>query len=384
MRWLAAPSLLLATASAPAPPPILALASDAEARWVAFELTPHNQIRFTLDLDGRPVTAILDTAVSSSAVSRGYAHRMRLALRDDGTATAIGGATGVQSAASGPITLGGLRRTGGRLAVVDLAAATGGDPAVEMLVGGDLTAGFALDIDYPARRFRLLQSGRLPFQGTSVPLAIGTDRSFYIAELRIGDRRVRPMVIDTGDGGAIAVSDQSWRTLAVPAPRMTSTMSYGLGGPVIADLTVLPAVSLGTLLARNVELTVERADGYSRGIGAAGRIGSGFLRRYHVLLDPAAGHMVLSPGPDADAPPLRSTSGLLVAAAEGALIVRHVMKGGPGDVAGWHDGDRICSVDGTRITAASGADWPIGAPGRTVTFGMCDGTARSLTLTSFY
>jgi len=34
--------------------------------------------------------------------------------------------------------------------------------------------------------------------------------------------------------------------------------------------------------------------------GAAGRIGSGFLRHYRVLLDPGAGHMILSAQPVRD------------------------------------------------------------------------------------
>ena len=34
---------------------------------------------------------------------------------------------------------------------------------IELLVGRDMIADYALDIDYDARRFRLLPSGRLPF-----------------------------------------------------------------------------------------------------------------------------------------------------------------------------------------------------------------------------
>lgn len=379
MRWLAL-LLLLVAVPAYAEAPAFTLASDTEARWVPFELTPHNQIRFTLELDGMPVTALLDTAVSSSTISRVRATQMRLRTRGNRSAAAIGGSVGLQWATARSILFGGLRRTGGELAVIEMAdAATSGDPAVAMLVGADLVAGYALDIDYPGRRFRLLQSGRMPFRGATVPLRFGPDLRFYLSEIELDGRRVRPMVIDTGDGSTVTIARDAWMPLG--APRMTSTMSRGLAGPAITDLTIVPELKLGALVARDVPLNVERADGYSRRIATAGRIGSGFLRQYRVLLDPKAGHMLLSPGPDAGLPPLKSTSGLLLERRGAALVVLHVMKGGPGELNGWRAGERICSVDG--VTPPTG-DWPAGGPGRTVALGMCDGETRSLTLRTFY
>jgi len=107
-----------------------------------------------------------------------------------------------------------------------------------------------------------------------------------------------------------------------------------------------------------------------------------------VLLDPGAGRMVLKPGPDADAPPLRSTSGLLVGLERDRLKVLHVMRGGPAAAAGWQPGDTICRVDGQPITAdyptSALAKWSIGAPGTAVRLGLCDGTVRTLTLRQFY
>ena len=385
MRFLAGLLLSLLAAPAfaqkPAPAPILTLASDTEARWVPFELTPQDQIRFTLDLDGRPVTAMLDTAVSVTTISRTYASRMKLKTRGERSAAAIGGAVGIEWADAASITMGGLRRTGGQVAVLDLAQAAIGGDAVEMLVGIDLVGGYALDVDYPARRFRVLQSGRMSFSGKSAPLRIGTDRSFYITEIQLHGVRVRPMVIDTGDGGAITLSSDAWRPHAGLAPYKTTMMSHGLAGSVVTDLAILPDVTLGALTAHNIAMNIERADGYSNRIGVAGRIGSGFLKHYHILLDPTAGHMILSPGPDANAPPVRSTSGLLVEAQDGALVVLHVMKGGPGEAAGWRAGERICSVDGVAPPASG---WLAGTPGRTVALGLCGGGERALTLSAFY
>ncbi|WP_254606651.1 aspartyl protease family protein, partial [Sphingomonas bacterium] len=93
--------------------PDIALAADAEDRWIPFTLTPGNQLLFDLDLDGRSISAILDTGVSYSVLSRRYAAGQRLAVRAVGRATAIGGAVPIGWVDTRSLSLGGLTRTGG-------------------------------------------------------------------------------------------------------------------------------------------------------------------------------------------------------------------------------------------------------------------------------
>lgn len=365
------------------------LARDAETRWVPFELTPGNQLRFTMMVDGRPATAILDTGVSYSVLSRRFAERSALKVRPGGNATAIGGVVDIGWTPTATIAMGGLTRRGGGLTVATLPAiATGSADAVDLLVGRDLTGGFALDIDYAGRRFRLLPSGRLPFRGFTAPLSISRDRLVYVSEVTLGAARLRPMVVDTGDGSSVTVTAGGWANARLPGTRTTTAISFGLAGAVISTIGIVPTLRLGELTARNVEIRVEPAGGFSDSIEAAGRIGSGFLQNYRVLLDPTAGRMILSPGPHADQPPVRSTSGLLVGVARDRLKVLHVMRGGPAQAAGWKEGDMICAVDGQTIPAdyptSPLASWSAGTPGRTVALRMCDGSERKLTLRYFY
>jgi hypothetical protein len=365
------------------------LARDAETRWVPFELTPGNQLRFTMTVDGRPATAILDTGVSYSVLSRRFAERAALKVRPGGNATAIGGVVDIGWTPTATIAMGGLTRRGGGLTVATLPAiATGSADAVDLLVGRDLTGGFALDIDYAGRRFRLLPSGRLPFRGFTAPLSISRDRLVYVSEITLGAARLRPMVVDTGDGSSVTVSAGGWANARLPGIRTTTAISFGLAGAVTSTIGIVPTLRLGELTARNVEIRVEPAGGFSDSIEAAGRIGSGFLQNYRVLLDPTAGRMILSPVPHADQPPVRSTSGLLVGVARDRLKVLHVMQGGPAQAAGWKEGDMICVIDGQTIPAdyptSPLASWSAGTPGRTVTLRMCDGTERKLTLRDFY
>ncbi|RZL59024.1 MAG: hypothetical protein EOP65_04310 [Sphingomonas sp.] len=388
------PLALLAAAPQPAGREgVVTLAADSEARWVAFDLTPGNQIRFTLTLDERPVTAILDTGVSYSVLAAKSAAADPARVTANGQATAIGGggngAVAVGWLATRRLAIGGLTRTGGGVTVADLPAlATGSAQAVDMLIGRDVTGGQALDIDYANHRFRLLPSGRLPFVGAIAPLTISPGRRVYESSATIAGKRIAPMIVDTGDGSALTLSAASARTAGIAKLPTTTTISFGLAGETVSTLAILPAVSLGQQVARNVEARVEPAAGFSETIGVAGRIGSGLLQNYRVLLDPGAGRMVLQPGPDANTPPLRSTSGLLVGLERDRLKVLHVMRGGPAAAAGWQPGETICRINDQPVTAdyptSALAKWAIGAPGTAVRLGLCDGTVRTLTLRRFY
>ena len=372
---------------------IVTLASDAETRWVPFDLTPGNQIRFQMSVDGKPVTAILDTGVSYSVIARQSHAVDATRVRSNGSATAIGGAVPIGWMATKTLRIGGLDRSGGGLSVADLPAlATGSARAVDLLIGRDITGDQALDIDYPNHRFRLIASGRMPFRGAVAPLTVSPGRRLYESAITLGGRRLSPVVIDTGDGSAITVSASAWRTAAPKGVSTTSAVSFGLAGPTVNELAVVPDVRVGGNAGRDAEVRIEPKGGFSDTIGVAGRIGSGFFQRYRVLLDPAAGRMVLAPGKDADDPILRSTSGLLVGIepdpTPARLKVLHVMQGSPAAAAGWRDGDEICSVDGNRImsdyAASPLARWSVGTPGRVVRLGLCSGTTRALTLASFY
>lgn len=386
MRRLAAFFLAALCVPTPAAAAIDTLAPDAEAHWIPFELTQASQIRFDLMVDGKRVSAILDTGVSYSVLSRSWVEAARMKTQPGTPAVAIGGSVATGWVETRSLSIGAFTRLNGRVAVADLpASATGGGPAVEMLVGRDLTAGYALDIDYDMKRFRLLPSGRMPFRGLNAPLSIGGDWPVYISELAIAGQRLRRIVIDTGDGNAVTLSSAAWRSLQPVALPVSSAVSFGVGGAAVNDLVIMPEIRSGDLVAHNIELGIEGDRGFSQAIGMAGRIGSGFLRHYRLLLDPKAGRMVLSPGAQAGVPPVRSTSGLLLKLDGNRLDVIHVMRGGPGAAAGWRVGEQICSVDGAPVANdLPTTSWPIGTPGRTVSLGMCGGNIRTLTLRQFY
>lgn len=391
MRALAA-LLLLAAAPPPIAPGVVAptstLTPDSAARWVPFTLTPGNQVRFTAMLDGKPVAAILDTGLSYSVLSRDFVRRAGIKVTQQGSATVIGGAVPIGWAATRTMALGGLTRQGGEIAVADVPALAGGGDAIELLVGPDLLAGYALDIDYPQHRFRLLPSGQLPFRGASATLRTSPLTNIYLTDGRLAGQPLHPLVVDTGDGSMLTLSTAAWRRAEPDPPPMSSAVSYGLGGKIVTGLAIVPEIQLGDLTAKQIEVRTEPAGGFSDAVGAEGRIGTGFLQRYRVLLDPRAGRLVFAPGPDADRAPVRSTSGLLLGLDGDHLRVIHVMRNSPAAETGWKVGDTICGIDDKPIPTDypdnALSSWSVGAPGRTVALKLCDGATRKLTLRQFY
>lgn len=396
-RWLFPLAILLpaplAAAMAPglpAPMPYHSvLAPDAEAQWVPFDLTPGNQIRFRMTIDGRAANALLDTGFNQTVISRRWATAARLHIVPGGTATAIGGTVAMGAVVGRTLTIGGLTKTGGRLGVLDLpGSATGGSDAIDAVIGGDLLRHYALDIDFAQRRFRLLPSGRLPFAGQTAPLSIAPRNGLYVSEMRIQGTQLRSVIVDTGDGATLAVSPEAWAMVGSRTTPTTTTVSYSVAGPVQSDFTVLPEVTLGDTTLRQAETTIEAGNGFLARMGASGRIGAGFLQRFRVLLDPQAGRMVMAATADTDRAPLRSTSGLLLGTEADRLRVLHVMRGSPAAAGGWQPGEEICGIDGQTVSAGYRSDpiamWPAGNPGRVVRLKLCGGATRALTLARFY
>lgn len=385
--FLALLALAAPVPDAQAAPPVSHLATDTEARWVAFELTAGNQIRFRTLLNGLWVDAILDTGVTDTAVSARFARTAGLKPLVAGRADAIGGSLPLSWSAIQRIEVGGLVRTGGRIAIIDADPRVTGAAPVDLFVGADLLAAHALEIDYDAQRFRLLPSGRMPFRGVTSPLRLASPAGLYLSELDLGGRRHRPVIVDTGDGSMITLTRAAWRGIEATGGAVTTAIAYGLGGEVESEVTIVPALRIAALPASEVELRIEPDTGFSARKGAAGRLGGGLLRRHRVLLDPGAGRMVLAPAARSEWPVTRSTSGLMVAQRGDRLRVLHVMRGSPA-APEWQAGMEICAVDGSPIPAAYAASllasWSTGTPGRMVRLKLCDGTERILTLARFY
>lgn len=365
------------------------LAPDAEARWVPFELTSNNHIKFSLTIGGRPATAILDTGMTDTMVSERFAATAGIRPRQRQRGTAIGGQVAIGWADAPTLVIGGLTRSGGRIGIAPMETPPEANVVTaDMLIGADVLSCCAIDVDYPGRRFRILASGRMPFTGFTAPLSHGRGRSVWVTELTVAGTRLRPMLVDTGDGTWASLTQPAWLSTGYRDATVTTTLGYGLGGPSVTEAAVVPDARIAGADTGEIEVRIEEANGYSGHAGFAGRIGNALLMRFRVLFDVRAGRMVLQSAAPGAAPYIRSTSGLLMGYAERSLRVLHVMRGSPAADAGWRAGDAICAANGTPITDAASAQalsgWTAGPPGTQVRLTLCDGTERTLTLRRFY
>ena len=269
----------------------MVLAPDAEAQWVPFELTPGNQIRFRMTVDGRAATAMLDTGFSLSVISRRWASAAGLRIANGGQ--------GIGDRRVGRDGPGQRADAGDRRADQDRRAARRARSAGRRDRQRDHDR--RGDRQRPAaplcarHRFRrsaasaCCRAGACPSPGKARRCRCRAATSSISARCASDGTRLRPMIVDTGDGATIAVSAEAWQALGAGRPATTTTVSYSVAGAVQSDLAVLPEIAVGDSTLRQAETLIEAGGGFSSRMGASGRIGIGFLQRFRVLLDPARG-----------------------------------------------------------------------------------------------
>ncbi|RSU16965.1 hypothetical protein CA224_23765, partial [Sphingomonas koreensis] len=165
-----------------------------------------NQIRVRTLLNVRWVDGVHGTGVSGDAVSARFARTASMKPLVAGQADGIGGSVALSWGAIERIEVGGLVRTGGRIAIIDTDPRVTGPAPVDLFIGADLLAAHALEIDYDTQRFRLLPSGRMPFRGTTAPLRLAGPAGLYPSDVDAGRRGDRPTDVDTRDVHRVTVT----------------------------------------------------------------------------------------------------------------------------------------------------------------------------------
>jgi aspartyl protease len=220
---------------------------------------------------GQPARLIVDTGASALVLDTAFAERLGV---DPTTAVpAVGaGQLPVPQFAGAPIRLAGKDIACPTGVVLDLGGITvNGGPAADGILGYDLFAGHAVELDFPARRLRIREPGSTPAAPPAAMVPISTAERIPTAEATLVPRTGEPVqgrfVLDAGTGGDVGV---------VLGPDL-----------VAAHPQLAPASMPGTAAAA--------------GIGAAGvRVTAVPLRELRVgdlrLANPAAGVIATSEG----------------------------------------------------------------------------------------
>ncbi len=377
--------------SVPLPPPfaqgVVSVDPQLQGRWINLEEGTRGLIIIPIMLNGQRLMAMLDTGVPTITVDADWATRHGIEYQAYEKVGSMGGGRSVQIgiAPMASLQIAGVHQTGGTIEVGDLKplSSTAGVP-IDALVGADFLSAYAITLDFDNHRIRFQPSGSPRPAGSIVPIQPRDNGQRFITKLMVGTRLLSPVMIDTGDNGSLTITHDAWTKSNAPL-RMTNIASVGFNGDVfLSDIGRLDGVQFGNQRFDKVPVMFEQIP-LDRGDEA--RIGMKLLDRFNVFLDMGQRVMVLSPRSTAPTPDPVTMSGIQGSWSDTGLQIAHVMKGSPAEVVGLHPGERICAIDGAKVTADKQSPlkkWGLGPAGKVVSLTMCDGRTLPITLREFY
>jgi PDZ domain/Aspartyl protease len=375
----------------------IALRNGAKAANLGFRLID-NRLFVAVHLDGRgPYQFVFDSG-GSNIIDEPLARELGLPLRDGFSMPGAGESTlPAWRSQVREARLGAVEMRDAHFVVMPLGEIRQaiGFERLDGLVGHELLQRFVVGIDFAATQLRFDEPAAAP------PAREGLQRleiDFTGAVPRLRgqvDGRAATLAIDTGDRSSLTlftpfVDDHSLRA-AYPA-QVRHLTGWGVGGPLMADVTRVGRLRLGEVELRDVVTRMPLARGgvFASRL-ASGSIGTGVLKRLDLRFDYARRQLHLAPRARAAANAAEADSidrsGLWLARRDadgGAFEVLHVVDGGPAQRAGLTKGDRVTAVDGRPARELHLPELrdrlAREAPGQAVTLGLRDGRESRVVL----
>lgn len=253
-----------------------------------------NQIVLEVRAGGRgPLRMLLDTAGEPSAVDLTTARENGFPVDTtlSGEASGVGEErTRIFAATLPDVEIAGARLGDLEAVAIDLsgiAARMGG--RIDGILGYGLLAGRIVQVDYPARRFRIL-SDPPPRPAFVVPLRFLEGGHEPVVEVEVAGEGVR-VTVDTGSSLEIELFEDVVARLGLTEAVAASDSSSVVGarGAVAVRRVPLPGLRIGPFAVDDVEARVREGSGEDRG----GNLGNGILRDFVLTIDYPAGWLGL-------------------------------------------------------------------------------------------
>jgi hypothetical protein len=224
----------------------------------------------------------------------------------------------------------------------------------EGVIGYDLFAAYAVEVDYGARLLRLYPRRGAPAAGDPVPIRLIDRKPYVEASLTVGGAPLPALLhLDTGFGGTLSLNGRfvaQQNLLARVGPTLAAVMR-GVGGAGEARLARIDRLRFGTIAAERPIVSLFLTQGAGVRAESAGRIGGELLRRYRVTIDYAARTVRFAPGAGIGAPFEADMSGLALVQVPEGMVVASVAEGTAAAEAGVRAGDRLLALDGRPVAA---------------------------------
>jgi hypothetical protein len=228
------------------------------------------------------------------------------------------------------------------------------------LLGHDVLQQFTVDIDYRARRVRLLDPTRYRYagRGTAVPFTPDADLPLVHGQLRVAGRRpiTARLLLDTGASGLCLILTTPFveqHDLGHLTPAIAAPIGTGLAGDLHGTIVRLRELRLGGLTVRSptTGLGGERK-GFLGRTDIDGVIGIAVFQEARLIVDYARRRVIVEPSKDASGSCDYDHSGLRLIARGPRLeqvVVDYVVPRSPAADAGIQVGDELLLIDGRRV-----------------------------------
>lgn len=321
-----------------------------EATSQGMRLVPSTFVGTAVFLDtaveGRPgcYPFVLDTGAAYSAIDERLARELML----DVPSGLIPGDTRPPYLLGTTLDVAGERFEVPRLYTVAL---TPFSDAAGLRIGGILGTDFLLTrvvrIDYGARQVGMGDAAAFMHDGRGDVLPVVAEGNVYLiatAKPHGGEERGAGAILDTGSNGAVSLSEGFAEKLKLT--RSPAGLAVWFGGEMRVDTARLADFRLGKFSFEGCTVVIQPS-GIPAHVDAS--IGSGLLSRFTVTLDFSRGRVILEPGPTLDDPLGGLGMGFGVATLGSPydrFVVRGLIPGLPGSLAGLQEQDEILEVDG--------------------------------------
>jgi PDZ domain/Aspartyl protease len=222
---------------------------------------------------------------------------------------------------------------------------------VDGILGYGFFSRYLVRVDYDSCRLDIYSIGPVTYPKGGYllrPRMVGLPTT----QGRLNDaRNINSMFyFDTGAGLCLLFSSEFTADSAVFGPkrkRPVRAEGAGLGGKKEMQLTTLKNFSIGPFRFRQIP-TYVFDDSYdvTNYPQLGGLIGNDLLRRFNLILNYARSEIYLVPNESFNQPFDYSYSGVTIALIGGKIVVTDVMKGSPGEDAGFREGDVVLEVNG--------------------------------------